>query len=87
MIFKALNPVIAGLAVAALAVALPLAQAQAHEVHYRHHRVIHHRPVHRIYHAPRIVRQRVCVPMCPEDTLPCDPIYFKIADGRCDHWF
>lgn len=87
MIFKALNPIIAGLAVAALAVALPVAQAQAHRLHYRHHYVRHHRPEHRIYHAQQAVNQRVCIPMCPEDMLPCDPIYFKTADGRCDRWY
>jgi hypothetical protein len=24
-----------------------------------------------------------CVKMCASDNLPCDPIYFKTADGRC----
>ena len=24
-----------------------------------------------------------CIRMCNHDNLPCDPIYFKIADGRC----
>ena len=24
-----------------------------------------------------------CIKMCASDNLPCDPIYFKIADGRC----
>jgi hypothetical protein len=28
--------------------------------------------------------QRVCVPLCSMDTSPCDPPYFKAADGRCD---
>jgi hypothetical protein len=27
--------------------------------------------------------QRVCTKICPQDASPCDPIYFKIADGRC----
>lgn len=26
---------------------------------------------------------RVCEKMCPHDTLPCDPLNFKLADGRC----
>ena len=26
---------------------------------------------------------RTCRKMCPEDRNPCDPIAFKIADGRC----
>ena len=24
-----------------------------------------------------------CIRMCANDNLPCDPIYFKIGDGRC----
>lgn len=24
-----------------------------------------------------------CVPACPEDTKPCDPTGFKLADQRC----
>ena len=24
-----------------------------------------------------------CAKMCPQDFSPCDPIYFKTADGRC----
>jgi uncharacterized caspase-like protein len=27
--------------------------------------------------------QRSCTRMCPADSSPCDPLYFKIADGRC----
>jgi len=27
---------------------------------------------------------RYCPRMCAEDRNPCDPISFKIADGRCD---
>ena len=26
---------------------------------------------------------RACIKLCPNDTLPCDPIYFKTADLRC----
>lgn len=26
---------------------------------------------------------RICEKMCPHDNLPCDPLNFKIADGRC----
>ena len=26
---------------------------------------------------------RACPKMCPQDASPCDPIQFKIADGRC----
>ena len=24
-----------------------------------------------------------CIKMCAHDNLPCDPVYFKIGDGRC----
>ena len=31
-----------------------------------------------------------CIKMCVHDTLPCDPIQFKLGDGRCTqddaHW-
>ena len=27
----------------------------------------------------------VCIPLCARDTSPCDPPYFKAADGRCDY--
>ncbi|GGC77048.1 hypothetical protein [Chelatococcus reniformis] len=26
----------------------------------------------------------ICPRICPRDTTPCDPISFKIADGRCN---
>ena len=28
-----------------------------------------------------------CVPACAEDLSPCDPFYFKRADGRCSGWY
>jgi hypothetical protein len=31
----------------------------------------------------RVVPAQVCRKMCPEDLSPCDPTYFKVADGRC----
>lgn len=41
-------------------------------------------------HPPRAKRQsiapppaRVCQPLCVSDVTPCDPIQYKIADGRC----
>ena len=35
--------------------------------------------------APRVVQR--CIPMCPFDRNPCDPIYFKRGDGRCtERW-
>ncbi len=87
MFLRVVNPFVAGLAVAALGVALPLAQAEAHDAYYYRHHPEHRRPVHHIYRAQPKVYHRVCVPMCPEDTLPCDPVYFKIADGRCNPWY
>jgi hypothetical protein len=30
---------------------------------------------------PRTIQ--LCEEMCSQDTSPCDPIYFKTADGRC----
>ena len=27
---------------------------------------------------------RVCQKLCANDFSPCDPIYFKTEDGRCD---
>ena len=24
-----------------------------------------------------------CRPMCPQDMTPCDPIQYKVTDGRC----
>jgi hypothetical protein len=26
---------------------------------------------------------RACIKLCPNDMVPCDPIYFKTADLRC----
>ncbi len=28
--------------------------------------------------------QRVCKKLCANDFSPCDPLYFKTEDGRCD---
>jgi hypothetical protein len=28
---------------------------------------------------------QACIPLCARDTSPCDPPYFKAADGRCDY--
>lgn len=37
------------------------------------------------YNVPGVVRQngRICERICPSDSSPCDPLNFKIADGRC----
>ena len=29
------------------------------------------------------VDERRCAKMCPSDSNPCDPISYKMADGRC----
>lgn len=50
--------------------------------------------VERLERRPAYVEQRspgpyaryapaMCQRWCPEDPSPCDPTYFKIADGRC----
>ena len=43
-------------------------------------------------HAPRAKRQsvapsRTCQPLCVADVTPCDPMQYKIADGRCSDLF
>jgi hypothetical protein len=49
--------------------------------HYPRH---HHRPAH---YAAAPQPRYSCAPWCPTDYNPCDPTYFKIADGRCvDDW-
>jgi hypothetical protein len=62
---------------AALLAALPAA-AQSQ------HRTRHYAPPDEgrsVYAPPR----SVCIPLCSRDTSPCDPPYFKAADGRCDY--
>ncbi len=34
--------------------------------------------------APPPPTARVCRKMCANDFSPCDPIYYKTEDGRCD---
>jgi hypothetical protein len=35
-------------------------------------------------YSPAYGRQgAVCQRWCPEDSSPCDPVNFKVADGRC----
>jgi hypothetical protein len=46
-----------------------------------------HRHVYRDYDRSYewvVVGERVCTKICPQDNSPCDPIYFKTADGRCN---
>ena len=33
---------------------------------------------------PTLPKARACQKMCASDFSPCDPIYFKTEDGRCD---
>jgi hypothetical protein len=50
--------------------------AQHHPRHYHRHQ----------YYAVAPQQPR-CAPWCPSDINPCDPVQFKIADGRCvDDW-
>ena len=35
------------------------------------------------YGGPRYEEPFYCAAQCPADTSPCDPWYFKQADGRC----
>jgi hypothetical protein len=54
-----------------------VAEAQAaRPYHYRHHADYFMSEGRSIY-AP------VCAPLCARDLTPCDPTYFKLADGRC----
>lgn len=32
----------------------------------------------------RMADGRICERICAHDNIPCDPINFKIADGRCN---
>jgi hypothetical protein len=35
------------------------------------------------YRIPYHEEENYCIPQCPQDLSPCDPLYFKRADGRC----
>ncbi len=61
-------------AIVGLSLAATAAQAQAGRHRYRHH-------YDELY--GYVVPTQVCQKMCPQDFSPCDPIYFKVADGRC----
>jgi hypothetical protein len=68
----------AALCAAALCTALPaVAQSQ--------HRGRHHGSPADEGRSAYTPPQRVCIPLCSMDTLPCDPPQFKAADGRCDY--
>ena len=34
--------------------------------------------------APPQALREACVKLCPQDSSPCDPVYFKTADNRCN---
>ena len=59
---------------AGLALAMSSAPAEAREKRDRHAYQERYRA------EPR----RVCQRLCRNDTNPCDPLYFKTADGRCN---
>ncbi len=84
------------LAVAATALVMSLTPSIAVTKHWKSHHVHHYA---RTYQpvtprpAPDMYAQSpyseappgsACIPMCHYDTSPCDPQYFKMADGRCN---
>lgn len=62
--------------IATLVLALATTAVQAQTGRHRHRES---------YEAPYsyVVPTQVCQKMCPNDFAPCDPLYFKTADGRC----
>jgi hypothetical protein len=76
----------------ALAAVLSLSPvfAQAASYHHRYHR--HHYTHNAVppYGYNAIAPQygagsrTACIPWCQSDFSPCDPVYFKQADGRCE---
>ena len=67
-----------GLVTIALMASFVSAPASAH--HRRHHR---RHAARAPYAAVAPSAARVCVPLCTEDVTACDPIEYKLADGRC----
>ncbi len=65
------------LTAAALLAAVPAAAQSQRERHYPPAY-----PEGRSVYAPPA---QACIPLCSRDTSPCDPPYFKAADGRCDY--
>jgi hypothetical protein len=81
------------LAASALLGAAAPAMAGGHQYH-RHQQVGYHTHDGRMLYPGRDLGGYVdrynwpdpwggCIRMCASDNLPCDPIYFKVADGRC----
>ena len=55
------------------------ADARAHRVHGRHGGRVSANA-----YAPSPQPRPACFKLCAQDRQPCDPIYFKTADGRCN---
>lgn len=66
------------LTAAALVTALPAAAQSPH-------RSRQHAPTYEEGRSVYAPPQSACIPLCSRDTSPCDPPYFKAADGRCDY--
>jgi hypothetical protein len=89
-----IQPKLAVAVILASLVALPetagAARRHGHVVRHpaaRHHHYIYRRPAYPQYYA-RNGRNARCYKICPSDMNPCDPIYFKMFDSRCepDYW-
>jgi hypothetical protein len=63
------------------AAALIAAQPAFAQTHRPRHQVQSYEEGRSVYAPP----QSACMPLCSRDTSPCDPPYFKAADGRCDY--
>jgi hypothetical protein len=63
---------------------LPLLETVHYQRHY--HGNYYHRPDY-VYHPVSTPYPRyACTPWCPYDCNPCDPVSFKLADGRCSRF-
>ena len=71
-------------AVLSLLGGLCLAPNTAKAAPINHHHPIHHHQ--QLINVPAAIPDK-CIPLCVKDDLPCDPIYFKQADGRCNFRF
>jgi hypothetical protein len=87
VLYRSLN----ALTLATILFFLPaLANAKSH--HYRHHRHDYGYSAVPPYGYGAVTSQdgydvrggSACTPWCRLDTSPCDPVYFKKADNRCD---
>ena len=70
---------------AAAILGLALAMASALPADARTHRKHGPRPQYSAQpFAPYPQPRPACLKLCARDRQPCDPIYFKTADGRCN---